>query len=98
MPLSRARAWRHRPAENVMNAPSRQDLDQAMRYAQENIRLGDAAGDQAERHGRYVQALGNAARIMDALAGAIAPAKPAQGLVINFGAPGHPAVFAPGPR
>jgi hypothetical protein len=35
---------------------------------------------------------------MDGLAGAIAPAEPTQGPVINYGAPGHPAVFAPGPR
>jgi hypothetical protein len=44
------------------------------------------------------QAFGNVSRILDGLAGAITPAEPAQGPVINYGAPGHPAVFAPGPR
>jgi hypothetical protein len=59
-----------------VNAPTREDLDQALRYAEENIRLGDEAADQAERHGRYKQAeqaLASASRIMDAITAAITP-------------------------
>jgi hypothetical protein len=84
-----------------MNAPTLADAEQAIRRAQENLRLAAAAPGDAERSDRCkqaAQALGNAARIMDGLAGAIAPAEPTQGPVINYGAPGHPAVFAPGPR
>ena len=84
-----------------MTAPTREHLNRRLGYANENLRLADAATDDAERHGRLKQAalaFSEARRITDVLAGAIAPAEPAQGPVLSYGAPGHPAVFAPGPR
>ncbi len=84
-----------------MTAPGLGDAERELARARRELDLAAAAAGDAERHGRYVQAaqaLGSAARIMDALAGAIAPAQPAPGPVINYGAPGHPKVFAPGPR
>jgi hypothetical protein len=80
-----------------VNAPSREDLERALRYTQENIRLGDEAPDDRERHGRYqqaAQALSSAGRIMTGLAAAIAPP-------LYSGAPGGcpwPMVALPGAR
>jgi hypothetical protein len=52
----------------------------------ENLDLADQAASDAERHGRYqqaAQALSSARRIVSGLAGAIAPAEPRPGPVIN---------------
>ena len=88
-----------------MNAPGGEDLNQALRYAQENIRLGDEAADRAERHGRYqqaAQALSKAGRIMSAIAAADAPPPDpgAWGMPLVYGgAPSARGVLpGPGPR
>jgi hypothetical protein len=84
-----------------MSAPGRADADRAISYALQQKARGDAAADPAVQRDCFkqaAQALGNAARIMDALASAIAPPEPAPTPVLSFGAPGHPKVFAPGPR
>jgi hypothetical protein len=88
-----------------VNAPTREDLDQALRYAEENIRLGDEAADQAERHGRYKQAeqaLASASRIMDAITAAITPplAPGAWGMPLAYGGdpPARDVLSGPAPR
>ena len=70
-----------------MIAPTREDLEKARAYADENLALGDAAADPAEKHGRYVQAaqaLANASRIMSSLAKAAEPPAPPPGLPLNM--------------
>jgi hypothetical protein len=84
-----------------VTAPGLEDAERELARARRELDLAAAAADDAERHGRYVQAvqaLGSAARIMTGLAAAIAPAAPAPAPVLSFGAPGHSRVFAPGPR
>jgi hypothetical protein len=88
-----------------VNAPTREDFDRALRYAQENIRLGDEAADQAERHDRYQQAeqaLLNAGRIMGAIRASIAPPLDpgAWGLPLAYGGapPARGVLAGPGPR
>jgi len=84
-----------------MSTPTRKDLDHALAYAHENLRLGDEAQDPAEKHSRYVQAgqaLGNASRIIGAMAAAIAPSEPGlRGVPLNyFGAQPAQAVLSGG--
>jgi hypothetical protein len=88
-----------------VNGPTREDLDQALRYFQENIRLGDEAADQAEKHGRYQQAeqaLANASRIMGAIRASIAPPlDPGRwGLPLAYGGapPARGVLAGPAPR
>jgi hypothetical protein len=72
-----------------VNTPGLQDAERELARARRELDMAAAAAGDAERHGRLVQAsqaLGNAARIVSGLAGAIAPAEPAPGPVINFGA------------
>jgi hypothetical protein len=62
-----------------VNAPGRADVDRLDAYAHENLRLADAAADDAERHGRLKQAgaaFRQAGRITDGLAEAVAPPQP----------------------
>jgi hypothetical protein len=70
-----------------------------------DIRLGDEAADQAERHGRYKQAeqaLASASRIMDAITAAITPplAPGAWGMPLAYGGdpPARDVLSGPAPR
>ena len=84
-----------------MTAPGLEDAERELARARRELDLAAAAADDAERHGRYVQAaqaLASAGRIVSGLAEAIAPAQPRPGPVIRYGAPHRPAVFSPGPR
>jgi hypothetical protein len=90
-----------------MSTPTLEDARKAIAYAEENMRLGDQAADDAERHGRYQQAAaayGNAGRIIAAAIAMTAPPEPHRwGVAMNYGgAPSASAalagVLSPGPR
>jgi hypothetical protein len=85
-----------------MTALSAEDAAKAIGYGQEQLRLAGESADDAERHGRYVQAaqaLSSAGRIVAGLAAAIAPAEPGRwGVAMNFGGAPRPRVGGPAPR
>jgi hypothetical protein len=68
-------------------APTREDLEKARAYADEQLRLGDEAAGQAEKYSCWVQAAQayrNVGRIMTALAAAAEPPAPPGGLPFNL--------------
>jgi hypothetical protein len=87
-----------------MTAPGREDLDKALSYALENLRLGDEATDPAVRHDRHVQAtqaFGNVSRIMAGITAAEAPPQRSPwGMDLNYGgaAPARGVLAGPRPR
>jgi hypothetical protein len=86
-----------------VNAPTREDADRLDARAHENLRLADAAGDDAIRRDRLRQAAAaysQAGRVIGAVADAIpaAPEAASWGMDLNFGAPWRPAAYGPGPR
>jgi hypothetical protein len=84
-----------------MNRPTIEDAEKAIRDARPHLDRAAGTDDDAVKADRWKQAsmrLAYAARVLEGLAAAAAPPEPAPGPSVNFGAPGRPAVFAPGPR
>lgn len=85
-----------------MKAPGLEDAERELARARRELDLAAGTADDAERHGRYVQAaqaLSSAGRIVRGLAEAIAPPEPHRwGMDLALPGQGSSALFSPGPR